>query len=305
MELHGQVTSNDPALQAAVNQWLLDSRMGLPVHFRIDLQRVAAIDPWDDPREAYVQGDTEIRSGEPLDWAHFSWRPAGARARVEADRPEATIEVTGAALEQLDYLLRTFLLVVLIFLWKRAGRYHVHAGTAVDSKGRGWMLIGNSCSGKSTTTALLASRGWQVSTDDIAFLTARDDRAAVIGFRSRIALRPGGYALVNRAGGLPLASRGKTGFWPEELGATWVQTVEPEILVFTSVGGERTRFEPISPGEVLSELLQWSVWVMLEPTAAQQHLDLLSQLGRQARCYRATFAPDLFDAPGALEDFLP
>jgi hypothetical protein len=44
---------------------------------------------------------------------------------------------------------------------------------------------------------------------------------------------------------------------------------------------------------------------MFEPTAAQEHLDLLSRLGRQARCYHATLAPDLFRAPGALEDFLP
>jgi hypothetical protein len=57
--------------------------------------------------------------------------------------------------------------------------------------------------------------------------------------------------------------------------------------------------------EVFAQLFQWSLWVMFEPMAAQEHLDLLAQLGRQARCYRATLAPDLFAAPGALEDFLP
>jgi hypothetical protein len=167
------------------------------------------------------------------------------------------------------------------------------------------MLIGDSCSGKSTTTALLAARGWQVSTDDIAFLTARGDRAAVVGFRSPIALRPGGFDLVGRAGGIPLTSRGKTGFLPEELGGTWIQTIEPEIIVFTSVGGERTTLEPMSPAEVMAPLLHRSLWVLFEPTAAQEHLDLLARLCRQATCYRGTFAPDLFAAPGALEDFLP
>lgn len=305
MPVSASVSSNDSALEAAVVAWILASRMTLPAGFRIRLTVVDSVAAWDDPREAFSQGDVDIRAGEPLGWVHLRWRAAPARARIEEHRPDAFVEVSREAVEQLDYFLRSFFLVTLIFLWKRAGHFHVHAGTAVDSCGRGWMLIGDSCSGKSTTTAFLAARGWQVSTDDIAFLTSRGDRAAVVGFRSRIALRPGGFDLVGQAGGLPLPTRGKTGFWPEELGATWVQSIEPQILVFTSVGGERTTLQPMSTPDVLAQLLQWSLWVMFEPTAAQEHLDLLAQLGRQARCYRATLAPDLFASAGALEDFLP
>lgn len=279
--------------------------MALPADFRLRLAVVDLVGVWADPRESYPQADVDIRAGEPLGWVHITWRAAPARARIEGDRPEATIEVSREALLQIDYLLRSFLLATLIFLWKRAGRYHVHAGTVVAPNGCGWMLIGNTRSGKSTTTALLAARGWQVSTDDIAFLSQRDDRAAVVGFRSQIALRPGGLALLGRAGGIELPHRGKTGFWPEDLGATWVQTIEPEIIVFTSVGGERTSLEPIAPSEVMRQLLYGSLWVMFEEMAAQEHLDLLAQLGRQSKCYRATLAPDLFAAPGALEDFLP
>lgn len=285
--------------------WITASRMSLPANFRIRLSVVDSVGVWDDNREVFPQGDVAIQAGEPLGWVHLTWRTAPARARIEEQRPEAFLEVSREAVAQLDYFLRSFLLVTLIFIWKRAGHYHVHAGTAIDSAGRGWMLIGDSCSGKSTTTALLAARGWQVSTDDIAFLTARDQRAAVVGFRSPVALRPGGIELLGSAGGMQFTSRLKTGFWPEDLGATWVQTVEPDIVVFTSVGGERTTMTPMSTPEVLAQLLQWSLWVMFEPTGAQQHLDLLAQLGRQARCYRASLAPDLFTAPGALEDFLP
>jgi hypothetical protein len=305
MSAGASVSSNDSGLEAAVVAWLLSSRMALPAEFRIQLTVVDSVGTSNDPREAFCQGDTDIRAGEPLGWVHLTWRVAPAQARIEEDRPEAAIEVSREALEHLDSFLRSFLLVSLIFLWKRSGRYHVHAGSAIAPGGKGWMLIGDSGSGKSTTTALLAVRGWQVSTDDIAFLEARAGRAAVVGFRSPIALRPGGFALLGQAGGIPLPSRGKTGFWPEELGATWVQTVEPDIIVFTSVGGERTTLEPMSAGAVLAQLMQWSLWVLFEPTAAQEHLDLLAQLGRQAKCFRATIAPDLFAAPGALEDFLP
>lgn len=299
------VICDDHHLRAAVNSWLVESRMALPPEFRFHMTVVDSIGAWDDPRECLSLAEVDIRAGEPLGWVHVTWRAAPARARIEKSRPEATIEVSREALLQLDYLLRSFLLVTLILVWKRAGRYHVHAGTAVAPNGRGWMLIGDSCSGKSTTTALLAARGWQVSTDDIAFLSQRDDRAAVVGFRSQIALRPGGLALMGQAGGIELPRRGKTGFWPEDLGATWVQTIEPEIIVFTSVGGKQTSLEPMAPSEVMRQLLYGSLWVMFEEMAAQEHLDLLAQLGRQSKCYRGTLAPDLFSAPGALEDFLP
>src|SRR6185436_19838192 len=176
--------------------------------------------------------------------------------------------------------LRSFLLVTLIFLWKRDGHFHMHAGTAVDPSGRGWLLVGNSQSGKSTTTALLAARGWAVGTDDIAFLTAAGERAGVVGFRSPIALRPGGAELLGRTGGVTMPARGKTGYWPEDLGARWVQTVEPDIVVFTEVSGPATKMTRASPAEVMRGLLQWSIWVMFEPTGAQEHLDLLSRLGR-------------------------
>ena len=76
-------------------------------------------------------------------------------------------------------------------------------------------------------------------------------------------------------------------------------------MVFTEVAGAGTRMIRASPAEVMRGLLQWSIWVMFEPTGAQEHLDLLSRLGRQAKCFHATLAPDLFDAPRALEDFLP
>ncbi|MGH7582293.1 MAG: hypothetical protein ACREL5_03595 [Gemmatimonadales bacterium] len=299
------VSSNDSRLEAAVSTWLVDSRMPLPDGFRLHVEVVDEVGAWDDPREIFPQGDTDVRAGEPLGWVHLTWRAAPARARVEADIPEALIELSRAALEQEDWLFRSFLLITLIFLWKRHGYYHVHAATAIDPHGRGWMLIGNSCSGKSTTTALLASRGWQVSTDDIAFLTSGGDRAAVRGFRSRVALRAGGYELLQRPGGTALTSRRKTGFWPEELGATWIPVVKPDIILFTSVAGERTMFRAATPQEIMQELLQWSLWVMFESTNAQEHLDLLAQLGRQAKCYRATFAPDLFAAPEGLEAFLP
>ncbi len=305
MTLTPNLTSNNPTLDSAVAEWLHESRMELPEDFRVVLNVVDSVGEWDDSREIFQQADVDIRAGEPLGWVHVTWRAAPARARIDERRAEAIVEVSREALEQVDYFLRSFFLVTLIFLWKRVGRYHVHAATAIDPAGRGWMLIGDSCSGKSTTTALLASRGWRVSTDDIAFLAPGGDRARVVGFRSPIALRPGGFDLIGRAGGLALARRGKHGFWPEDLGAAWVSEVAPDIVVFTAIGGDRTTLTPLPARQAITPLMQRSPWVLFEPTGSQEHLDLMARLTRQARCYTATLAPDLFSAPGALGDFLP
>lgn len=305
MSLLSGIQCSDPGFAGLVSEWLTESRMPLPPEFRLRISVTEEVPAPPDHREVYSQAEVDIRAGEPLGWVHVGWRAAPAMARIEEHAPEATVYLSLAARSDFDRLSRSFLLIVMIFVWRRAGKYHLHAGTAVDSRGRGWLLVGNSGSGKSTTIALLASRGWQVGTDDIAFLTAANGRAAVLGFRSPIALRPGGYGLLSCQGGLALERRGKTGFQPEELGGAWRSSVEPDFVVFTALGLTSTRLEPITANRAMRGLLQWSPWVMFEATAAQEHLDLLARLGRQARCYQATLAPDLFSAPGALEDFLP
>jgi hypothetical protein len=209
------------------------------------------------------------------------------------------------AVENLEESTRTFFLTVLIFLLRRAGWHHVHGGTAVDPKGRGWLFAGDSHSGKSTTAALVCSQGWAVGTDDIAFLAPAGDRVEVRAFRSRIALRSGGQDLLARSGGVPLLRRGKTGFWPDELGGTWVPTVEPEIVTFTTVGGKSTRAEALSPGQTLAQLVRWSAWVVVEPGLADEHLALISRLGRQSRAYQVSLGRDLFNHPGLLSELIP
>jgi hypothetical protein len=298
------LTSNDHSLETALSEWLQESRMSLPPGFRLSLDTVERLPALDDRRPAFRQGQVEIRAGEPLGWAQVSW-PGLAQARIEELEPRARVLLTREALADRDRFFRSFLLIVLIFLWKRDQRFHIHAGTAIDPMGRGWMLTGTSGAGKSTTTAWLATRLWQIGTDDIAFLVDRGERVGVLGFRDRIALRSGALGLVPLPEGLALDRRGKLGYWPEELGARWVQTVEPEIVLFAEGLGARTVFRKSEPREILDRLIRSSAWVMFEATGASEHLALLSRLGGQARCYAAILGPDLFTHPDALAGFLP
>ncbi len=298
------IQCRDPRLEAALLDWLEDTRMPLPPGLALTVEVVDVVPTLDDDRIAYRQGFLEIRAGEPLGWVQVGW-PGRAMARIDPIRAEAQAFVTREATEQLELLFRGFLLVTLIFLWKRAHRFHVHAGTARDPEGRGWMLIGNSHSGKSTTVALLARRGWQIGSEDAVFLTERESRVAAFGFRDQIALRPGGVDLLACTGGVPVPRRNKQAFTVEELGGTWTPVIEPDIVVFADGTGERTHLKPAEPAEILRRLIQNSPWVMFEATAATEYLQILSRLGRQARCYKATLGPDIFDRSDALMGMLP
>ncbi len=210
-----------------------------------------------------------------------------------------------AAAGQLELCIQTFLMTVVIFLLRRAGWHHVHGATAVDPKGRGWLIAGDARAGKSTTAALLASRGWPVGTDDTAFLAENGGSVVVKAYHGPIALRRGGYTLLGRNVGKLQERRQKMVCWPEELGAAWLPSVEPDILLFTTVGDRISKADPIGARDALAELVRWSAWVVLEPELAQEHLDLLTRLAQQARGYRVILGRDLFEDPKRLAELIP
>ncbi len=227
------------------------------------------------------------------------WEQYPALAVIHPTLPQADLWLSPAAVSHLEAGHRSFFLIVMVFVLRRLGWYHVHGAALVDPSGRGWLLAGDSGSGKSTTTALLASNGWAVSTDDIGFLVNRGSAAAILGFHSPIALRAGGQRLLGAAGGVRLARRDKSGFLPEELGGRWVAEVVPEVIAFPRLG-ERTGVGPMGPAEVLVSLVKWSQWVMYEPVHSQEHLDALGRMASQARCFDLTLGPDLFEHPERL-----
>ena len=251
----------------------------------------------------------EIQAGPPEETVRIRWTHVPAEAVVAAGAPAVALRVTPEALLRFEEAERGFLLVVMVFVLRRLRWYHVHGAALRDPAGRGWMLVGNSQTGKSTTTALLATCGWAVSTDDIAFLEQDGDKVAARGFRSTIALRSGGLALLAARGLLPtdgddLDRRRKTGFTAEALGGRWIERIVPEILLFPTIG-PHTTIEPMGGAEVLSALVVWSRWVLYEHLHAQHHLDLLGQVAGQTRAFRATLGPDLMEHPALLQELLP
>ena len=294
----------DSAAATTLRRWLDESRLAWPGPFHLDVTVSERCPFTPDPRSILRQPSVVIQAGPPHNTVRLEWDGAPAIAEVHPTRPEARLWLSPIAVPLLQGAERSFLLVLLVFLLRRLGWYHVHGAALIDPRGRGWMLAGPSHSGKSTTTALLASRGWRVSTDDIGFLVNRGGSAAILGMRSRIALRKDGLELLRARGGHALPSRGKEGFWPQDLGGDWTPEVVPRIIGFTQLGA-RTALTPLPPREVLSSLVKWSQWVLYEPVHAQEHLDALSRLAASAQSFDLTLGPDLFQRPSLLEELVP
>ncbi|HXY20036.1 MAG TPA: hypothetical protein VEH83_08585 [Gemmatimonadales bacterium] len=301
-----EVRSDDLALAGWVAAWLDGMRLSPPVSLAFELRLVREpLVGAEDSRTPFQQPGVEIRSGPPHGDVRITWLAAPARARIAPGALTASVELTEAALADREPLQQSFLAVVLILLLRRAGWHHVHAALARDPRGRDWLFAGDAQSGKSTTAALLATWGWAVGCDDAAFLVRNPSSVEAVAQRAPVALRPAGRALLGLAGGRPARGGRKSAFFPEDLGGTWAARVEPRILVFPRIEGERTSAAPLPAREALAELVRWSAWVVLEPELAQEHLDLLNALARQARCYRVALAPDLFHHRDLLMELVP
>lgn len=297
-----RLRTNDPVIEQRVGEWLRDSRLALPAPVDLDVQVGALPEIPPDLRPVYTQGRVASRSGAATDPVTLEWGPGLGYALLEPGSTTARVWVTNAGVALFEELCRAFLLNVCVFLVRRAGLHHVHGATLSDPLGNGWLLVGDSGSGKSTTTVLLARTGWRVGTDDIAFLTAghTPGRTDMIGWRERLALRHDAAAIMANEGGVALDSRRKTGWFAEELGAGWVGRITPKIIGFTRLGTTTTSAAPVSARDALTRIMQCSPWVMLEANLADEHLGLMSALVAQARSYEITLGKDLFARPDIL-----
>jgi hypothetical protein len=295
-----QVRGPDGALKSRIQAWLDATELAPPRPLFVDLEPFGDLPPMPAEPPIFEQPEIAIHRGADSGAVSIRWLTAPAVAEIPRDEDRARLWISEAAAADLERCCTVLMGMVLIFLPRRAGWHHLHAVSAIDPAGRGWLLAGDWKAGKSTTAALLASRRWAVGNDDMIFLTRSQGDVIAVARRAPIALRAGGRALLGRLGGSFDERRQKTLFTPEELGGAWAPRVRPDILLFISVGDTETTVERISAGEVLSQLVRWSAWVILEPSLAQEHLELLADLGRQARCYRAALGPDLFEHPDRL-----
>ncbi len=298
--------STNPAILDTVGQWLADARLRLPRPAELEVEVGHTPNARIPGAVIFTLGPVKMyREGGniTLEWADGTL----GYATIAAGEVTAKVIVTEEGLSRTTEFLRAFMLGVCIMLLRRVGMHHVHGASLIDPLSRGWLITGVSGSGKSTTTATLAGQGWRIASDDSAFMVdgREPNTTDLIVLRERLALRADAAVSTGQIGGLALTSRRKTGWFAEELGAEWVQTVTPQILGFPTVHAEApTRVTRIGAKEALFRLMVHSPWVHAEPDLASAHLELMTRLVRQSSAFDIALGNDMFDNPGLLLELI-
>ena len=181
-----------------------------------------------------------------------------ASLRIGAEMP-STADVT--------YMLAMTAALLLI----RSGKTPVHAGGIVNpATGRAWLLVGDTHTGKSTTTANLMKSGWSYLSDDYVVLSQAGDQIEVEGWPDDFHLDEGwhrgestGVRGVVRESELPPGMR--------------VDSAPLEGILFTRIdAGQPTVVERISAAAGLERLMRQSPWLVADSKSAPQVFRLLS-----------------------------
>lgn len=197
------------------------------------------------------------------------------------------------------YLVSHFLVTVsLIEVLKRRGLYNVHAA-GLSVNGRGLLLSGNSGAGKTTLAVALVRAGFDFLSDDTLFLTTGRGDLRVLSFPDQsdvadetVSMFPELRDAANPAG---FRVGPKSQIRVEDVyGVNTVWECRPAVVVFPRIGhAARSVLTPVDRDEALLELLP--NMFLTQAASSQAHLDALTRLAREARCYRLETGRD-FDA---------
>jgi hypothetical protein len=152
----------------------------------------------------------------------------------------------------------------------RMGRALVHAAAVVAPDGGTWLLVGDTHSGKTTTTVNLLNAGWRyVSDDHVVLGRGADGRVTVEGWPRRFHLDEGWAA---GTPGQPRAEVDPRDRWP----GSWLRSAPlAGILAPRVAAAEPTRLAPLPAADALAALIRQSPWLLADRAAAPAVLALL------------------------------
>ena len=223
----------------------------------------------------FAKGKPDLRLGATDCWTDAGSDTAFVRnddrtitASVDLARRNAQVVASDADVDTRD--MTSVLTLVSALLLLRDGRTAIHAG-AVTRPGASsvWLLLGDSHSGKSTTTANLVKAGWSYLSDDYVVLSGDQRGIGVEGWPEDFHVDEGwsrgestGTRGVLSEASLPPGARRDDGTLAG--------------LIFTRIDAEQpTRIDSISSSSALERLIRQTPWLMADPKSAPRLLDLL------------------------------
>lgn len=222
-------------------------------------------------------GDLKIRQQEKhFLFSYRSWN-------LELDPASATFRCSGPepATEERLLFREFFLLSPILWMLHRFGHFELHAAAGVH-KNFGYLLLGSSGSGKTTTLLSLIASGWSYLSDDAIVVSAEREGISARPLRRCFSLK---HDHLDRYPHLadatePVPLRNKRRFdpkqvWPEQ----YLDVAKPRFLISCKVDDrEKTHIVPLSRAESLARLVASTPWLMLDQAMAPACLEVFRTL---------------------------
>lgn len=225
-------------------------------------------------RPKFAHGKPDLRLGTTDCWTESDTAFIGnddrtITAELDLARRVARVVATDESVEPRD--MTSVLTLASALLLLRNGRTPIHAGAVARPGTKSvWLLLGDSHSGKSTTTANLVKAGWSYLSDDYVVLSRENSEITVEGWPEDFHIDEGW------ARGESTGVRGKL---PESSLPTGSRLDVGKLtgLLFTKIeASEPTRAEPVTSSASLERLIRQTPWLMADPRSAPALLDLLT-----------------------------
>lgn len=208
-------------------------------------------------------------------------------------------------------ILQHFFLGGLCLLLRTCGRFLLHAA-GLEHNGKGYLILGKSGAGKSTTTLSLVRQGWKYLGDDALLLHQADSHIKAFGIpvdfkaddqtiNRLIGNIDEDFAVkIPHDANLPYFSKRYLmidKLYPNQFKAHCL----PNFLLFTQpVSQEKSELALMRKSEALKGIFEASPHFSLDPN----HVELLSALVRQTTAYQLLAGKDVFENPSGFEELL-
>ncbi len=183
-------------------------------------------------------------------------------------------------------------------LMNRLNRALMHAAAVAPPEGNAWLFVGDTHSGKTTTTLNLIVAGWDYLSDDHVVLSRDEDDAPVVEGWPRTFHLDAGWR-----SGSPQHHR--VDFDPRQFTAAHRSrcTKLGGVLFPVVTANEPTRLVPITAARALTAFVRQSPWLMADRHAARSTLALFTAIARLP-AYELHLGLDTFSNPALLAERL-
>lgn len=202
-----------------------------------------------------------------------------------------------------------FFLVGLIHLLSPLGFYDLHAAALTRDR-IGYLFLGESGSGKSSTALSLVRQGWHYVSDDALFLRPSADGIESLAFRKHFYLDP----VLSRqfpeiAPHLKGSAMGDHAKRFLDVEAVYPGRFQPScipgVLIYTQIVPQHeSKLIPVDKTTAFIKLMRQSASLFFKRQAVNVHLEAMKQLVSQAYSYELFAGRDLYEEPERISEIL-